>query len=202
MLDIYMRGIKEMVFRPLAWQLRAFHPLWFTLFGLLFGLGTAVAAVYQFYWLGFAGWIISRIFDGLDGGVARHTNRQSDLGGYLDILIDHAVYASIPIGIVLGDPSPIGWLMGTLLLSSFYINGASWMYLSAILEKRAAGASARGEQTSVTMPEGLIGGSETIIFYSAFFLWPQWYPWLFGVMAALVAITIVQRVPWAMRELD
>lgn len=201
MLDIYMREIKEMVFQPLAWQLRAFHPLWFTFLGLLFGVGAAVAAVYQLYLLAFAGWIISRIFDGLDGGVARHTNRQSDLGGYLDIMIDHAVYASIPVGIVIGDPSPVGCLILALLLSSFYINGASWMYLSAILEKRAAGAAVRGEKTSVTMPEGLIGGTETILFYSAFLLWPQWYPWLFGAMAILVAITIIQRIPWAVREL-
>ncbi|MGB1253571.1 MAG: CDP-alcohol phosphatidyltransferase family protein [Candidatus Promineifilaceae bacterium] len=202
MLDRYMRGVKEAVLRPIFILLKDYHPLWFTLFGLLFGIATAFAAYTQFYWLAFLFWVISRIFDAIDGGVARYANRQSDLGGYLDIVIDHIVYAIIPIGIVLGAPSNFGYTMLALLLTTFYVNGASWMYLSAILEKRAAGAATRGEQTSVTMPEGLIGGSETIIFYSAFVLFANWYPWLFAAMGFLVVITIIQRIPWAVRELQ
>ena len=201
MLDETMREVKGHVFRPIANQLRSIHPLWFTLLGLLFSLATAVAAAYQQYWLGFFCWCMSRAFDALDGEVARATNQQSDLGGYLDIIIDHIGYAAIPIGVVLGQPSEAGHIALALLLSSFYINGASWMYLSALLEKRAAGAAARGEQTSVTMPAGLIGGSETIILYSAFLLLAQWYEWLFGLMMVLVVITILQRIPFAVREL-
>ena len=201
MLDETMRVVKGQVFRPIASPLRNIHPLWFTFLGLLFGLASAVAAAYQQYWLGFFCWCISRALDALDGEVARLTNQQSDLGGYLDILIDHVGYAAVPIGVVLGRPTEAGFILLPLLLASFYINGASWMYLSALLEKRAAGAAARGEQTSVTMPAGLIGGSETIILYSAFLLLSPWYEWLFGLMMILVVITILQRIPFAVREL-
>ena len=56
----------------------------------------------------------------------------------------------------------------SLLVASFYVNAASWMYLAALLEQRNDGAAARGETTAVTMPPGLIGGAETVAFYAAF----------------------------------
>jgi hypothetical protein len=75
------------------------------------------------------------------------------------------------------------------------------MVLSAILEKRAAGAATRGELTTVTMPRGLVGGTETILFYTAFLLWPGLLPWLFSAMAVMVLIGVVQRLWWAQRNL-
>lgn len=86
-------------------------------------------------------------------------------------------------------------------MSSFYVNAASWIYLSAILEKRAVGAAASGELTTVTMPRGLVGGAETIIFYTAFLLWPGLLPWLFTAMAAMVAVGVLLRLGWARRNL-
>ena len=88
-----------------------------------------------------------------------------------------------------------------LLLSSFYVNAASWMYLSAVLEKRSVGAAARGETTSVTMPSGLIEGTETILFYALFLLFPGSLPLLFGAMSLLVWLTVGQRLIWALRHL-
>jgi phosphatidylglycerophosphate synthase len=161
---------------------------------LLFGLLAAGALVYQLYWLAFIAWFFNRAFDALDGVVARLQGSQSDFGGYLDILVDFVVYAIIPLGLVIGQPSAANYVALALLLSVFYVNAASWMYLAAILEKRALGAVAHGEQTSVTMPAGIIGGTETILFYSAFILFPAWTIWLFGLMALLTALTILQRL--------
>ncbi len=202
MLDGYMRGVFARAVRPIVILLHEVHPLWLSMIGLLFGLGAAVAAGYQLYGLAFALWIINRIFDGLDGGVARYSNRQSDMGGYIDILLDFVIYAAVPIGVVVGQPSSLGYFMLALLLASFYVNSASWMYLSALLEKRALGADAQGERTSVTMPAGLIDGSATIVFFSVFILFPQWYIWVYGLMTFLVMVTVIQRLPWAAKHLD
>ena len=49
----------------------------------------------------------------------------------------------------------------------------------------------------MVIPTGLIEGTETIIFYCLFLILPQSFPWLGGVMAALVLITVVQRLWWA-----
>jgi hypothetical protein len=87
------------------------------------------------------------------------------------------------------------------MLGSFYINAASYMVLAAILEKRNLGAQTRGEYTTITMPGGLIEGTETVIFYTLFFMFPQHLTVLFIIMAVLVGFTIGQRVYWATHHL-
>lgn len=202
MFDNKMRQVKEAAFRPFAIWFRRVPPVVLTSISLLFGLLAFAALVYQLYWLAFVAWFLNRAFDALDGVVARMQDSQSDFGGYLDILVDFVVYAIIPIGLVLGQPSTAGYVALVVMLAVFYVNAASWMYLSAILEKRATGAETLGEQTSVTMPAGIIGGTETIIFYSLFIIFNNWFIWLFGLMIALVVITIVQRLVWAAENLD
>ncbi len=187
--------------RPLAVALGRVSPNAVTLLAMVIGLTAAVMAARQMYAVALALWLASRILDGLDGMLARLTHQQTDFGGYLDIVADFAVYAAVPIGLFLGRATAELGVSLALLLGSFYINGASWMYLSAILEKRSSGASARGELTTVTMPAGLVGGTETILFYSAFLIWPRALPWLFLIMAGLVLLGVIQRLWWAQRHL-
>jgi len=201
MFDRQMRQVKDVAFGPLARPLRRFSPTSLTLAALFCGVGTAVALYYQLYLVAFLGWFLNRAFDALDGVVARQQGRQTDFGGYLDIVVDFVVYALIPVGLVWGRPSPTGFLLLAILLAAFYVNAASWMYLAAILEKRALGAAAQSEQTTITMPEGVVGGTETIVFYGLFILFPGWYEELFGLMAALVGLTILQRILWAYRHI-
>jgi hypothetical protein len=52
------------------------------------------------------------------------------------------------------------------------------------------------------MPAGLIGGAETIIFFSLFIILPQHLVSLYWIMAVLVVITIGQRLVWASQNLD
>ncbi len=182
--DDKLRKVKDRLLRPLVAALGWLSPNVITLLALAVGLAAAGAATQRLYGLGLALWAVNRMLDGLDGAVARATGQQSDFGGYLDIVADFVVYAAVPIGFFLGLPSVELGLSLILLLASFYVNGASWMYLAAILEKRSAGAAARGELTTVAMPAGLIGGTETVLFYTAFFLWPSAARWLFLLMAA------------------
>jgi phosphatidylglycerophosphate synthase len=199
MFDERMRLFKDRAFAPLARLLARLPPWLFSLLGLVMGIATAVALWQQLYFVALAGWFFNRLFDGLDGAVARQQAIQSDFGGYLDILLDFTTYAIIPIGLALGRPSTAVYLALIFLLSSFYVNAASWMYLAAILEKRRLIQADR--LTSVTMPAGLIGGTETIIFFTAFILFPGQLVWLFSGMAALVVVTILQRLLWAANNL-
>lgn len=201
MLDEKLRKLKDRWLRPLVGVARRLSPNAITLLALAVGLVAAGAAAQRLYGLGLALWALNRLLDGLDGAVARETGQQTDFGGYLDIVADFVVYAAVPIGLFLGQPSVELGVSLALLLGSFYVNGASWMYLAAILEKRSAGASARGDLTTVAMPAGLIGGTETVAFYAAFFLWPSAARWLFLLMGALVLVGVVQRLVWARRHL-
>jgi phosphatidylglycerophosphate synthase len=202
MLDRYFRALKDALLLPFARQLAAVHPTVISFVGLAVGLVAAALLTQQQYLWGMAAWLFNRFLDGLDGTIARTTHQQSDLGGYLDILFDFVVYAVLPLALAVGMPSQINFLAAAFLLATFYVNSASWMYLAGILEKRKHGAGETGELTTITMPGGLIGGTETIIFFSLFILLPTQMALLFTVMAILVIITVVQRIIWAMRYLD
>lgn len=202
MLDAQTRPVKERVLAPLAMRLERVHPITMTGLSLLAGLVAAGLAWRGLYGLALLFWFLNRTADGLDGTLARAHRRQSDLGAYLDILSDFLVYALLPLGLVLSRPEPALFISLALLLTVYYVNGASWMYLAALLEKRLQGARQRGEMTSVTMPAGLIGGTETVIFYALFLLFPQWLVWLFALFTILIGLTIIQRLVWAARALS
>lgn len=204
MLDPVLRGVKDRVLAPVAVRLGdRLHPNLITVVSFAIGLASAYCLVRQAYGWALVLWLLSRVVDGLDGVVARMQGLQSDFGGYLDILLDFVLYALLPIALVLGrDAGAVSLLLAlSLLLASFFVNAASWMYLSAILEKRDAGARARGEQTSVAMPTGLVEGTETIAFFSLFIVFPLSAAPLFLLMAALVMLNVAQRLVWAVRHL-
>lgn len=201
MMDKALRIPKERVLQPFIKPLARVSPTTLTVIGLGVGLAAAVAAAFAQPYLALALWIGNRIVDGLDGELARATERQSDLGGYLDIMADLTIYAAIPLGLSFAQASPGTWLALAVLLSLFYINAGSWMYLSALLEKSKQGAFARSERTSVTMPTGIIEGTETVIFYSLFLIFPAYLTVLFWVLSSLVILTIFQRLWWAQKNL-
>ena len=205
MLDLHLRPVKERLLAPLARALGdSVAPMAVTLLAFVAGVGASVFAARTMMGGALACWVINRFLDGLDGTLARTQHAPSDLGGYVDVLLDFVVYAAIPVGLVLGAPSeerPALGIVALVMVSSFYVNAASWMHLSALLERRGAGAHARGELTSVTMPDGLIGGTETIVFYTLFLLLPAHLGGLFMSMTVLVILTILQRLAWSVRGL-
>ncbi len=202
MVDKLLRIPKEQALTPVAMHLlRRIRPTTITLFAFSVG-GAAALAIWQgYYLLGLVLWLLNRVLDGLDGTLARITDQQSDFGGYLDILLDTVMYAIIPTALAFSVDTPHANQVLILLLISFYVNGASWMYVAALLEKRRAGATASGELTTITMPSGLIEGTETIAFFVLFILFPHAIVALFIVMALLTFATIGQRLIWAARAL-
>lgn len=198
MLDPIARPLKNILLRPLAKRLYTLPPAVVTLVALVSGLAAAGLLASGEFAGGLLLWLANRTLDGLDGVVARENGRQTDFGGYLDIMADFVVYAAVPLGLVLGmGAQPEQWMALVVLLSSFYVNTASWMYLAALLEKRFAGAATRGESTSITMPDALVGGTETVVLFSVFILLPGYLVPLFWLMAVLVGVSIGQRLWWA-----
>lgn len=200
MYDHVLRQPKRIVYQPLAKRI-PLSPNLITLLGLLPGLAAALACLGGFYRVALWLWILNRLLDGLDGEVARAQNKQSDLGGYLDILADLFVYAAIPMAIAIHWNTTSIWFACCFMLMSFYLNVGSWMYLSSILEKIGMGAEKTGESTSVCMPRGLIEGGETVLAFTLFLVWPAQAAWLFGAFGSLTFLGAALRVRWAISAL-
>ena len=199
MFDNNLRHRKELLLQPLSTNLSRVQPIHISLAALAFALLSILLAALALYAWALCCFVLNRTLDGLDGEVARRWYKQSDIGGYLDILFDFVLYSFLPLALVLSQPSHAHYLALALLLISFYLNGASWMYLSALLEKRE---HLKPKTTSVAMPPALIEGSETIAFYALFLLFPGQIVWLFGLMAVLVFFSAAQRVSWALHHLN
>src|SRR5690606_10385703 len=116
-----------------------------TLAGFAIGLAAAFAIGFGQFWLGLVLLLLSRLADGLDGAIAK-INGRTDIGGYLDIVLDFAFYGAIPLGFVFADP-PSNAVAGAVLLCSFYVNGSSFLAYAIMAEKRGMTSDARGPKS-------------------------------------------------------
>ena len=139
---------------------------------------------------------LSRIADGLDGAVARATQK-TDFGGYLDITCDFIFYGAIPLGFVWMNPSANG-AAGAFLLASFYANGASFLGYAILAEKAKMTTDARGVK-SLYFTGGLLEGTETIVFFAALCIWPDLFPLLSWIFGTLCFVTATSRILLAKR---
>ncbi len=196
MLDDFLRRLKDRLLWPVARALGArLSPSTITVIAFVVGVAAAGAAALSLVGWSVGLWLANRLVDGLDGTQARVHALQSDFGGYLDILLDFIVYAAVPLGLIVAEPRLA--VAGAVLQATFFVNAASWMYLAAILERRQAGAATTGELTTVTMPPGVVAGTETIILFTLMLAWPAARGILFWTMSALVGVNVVQRLWWA-----
>jgi phosphatidylglycerophosphate synthase len=203
MFDRYLRGVKDRCLAPLARLLGpGVSPDAVSWLAFAVGLASAFAIASGAAGWGLALWIANRVLDGLDGTLARVQGRATPFGGYLDIVLDFVVYAAIPIAIAMVAGTQALALAGMVLVASFFVNAASWMYLAAILEQRREGAAAQGESTTITMPPGVVAGTETVAFYIAFLVFPTYQLLLFNTMTGLVLVNVVMRLAWAQRHLS
>ncbi|MCH8467370.1 MAG: CDP-alcohol phosphatidyltransferase family protein, partial [Roseinatronobacter sp.] len=162
--------------------------------GLGFGLAAAGAIWAVAYMLAIGLILASRVADGLDGAVAR-ARGVTDFGGYLDIGCDYVFYAAIPLAFVLADPTAHG-AAGAFVLLSFYVNGGSFLGFAVLAEKKQMKSQAHGVK-SLYFTGGLLEGTETILFFLALCLLPQYFAPLAWGFGALCLVTATARVALA-----
>ncbi len=167
-----------------------------TIVTCIIGLVGAAAIAGRLYILGMFLVLLSRLGDGLDGVVARIKGK-TDLGGYLDIVLDFVFYGAIPLGFVIAEPQANA-VAGAVLIFSFYINGASFLAYAILAEKRKMETAVRGEK-SLFFTTGLAEATETIAVFVAFCLFPGWFPQIAYAFAALCVYTTISRIVLANR---
>lgn len=200
MLDQRMRAVLQPVTTPVAARLaRSGVPAdVLTGLGLVLGLAAAGAAATSRWGWALGLWLVSRAADGLDGPVARATHGGSDRGGFLDLVADFTVYGAFVVGCAVGRPDARVALL--VLLLSYYVNGTAFLAFSSVVERRRHDTGLQDERSFV-FARGLAEGTETIVAHALLVAFPGAMTTIAWVFAAVVAVTIGQRVTLAVRVL-
>ena len=135
---------------------------------------------------------VNRLVDGLDGAVARHSGGGRPLGGHLDIVCDMAFYAAVPVGFALADQRNALW--ATFLLASFVCTASSFLARAVLAQQRGETDDGSRGRKSFFFSAGIIEGSETILAFVLFCIFPGQFPWLAAAMAVLCLWTAFARV--------
>ena len=160
-----------------------------TVTGFFIGLFALPMIALQWYWWGLFFIVINRIFDGLDGAVARRQGI-TDCGGFLDITLDFLFYSMVPFAFVLSDPDSNA-VAGAFLIFSFIGTGASFLSFAVMAGKRNI-ESPIYKQKSLYYIGGLMEGTETIACFVLFCLFPDYFApiaWIFGTLCWLTTAT-------------
>ena len=159
--------------------------------GFVAGLLAVGAVSAEAYGLALVLFLANRLADGLDGAVARQT-RLTDLGGFLDIVLDFIVYAGMVFGFALADPAANA-LVAAFLLFAFMGTGSSFLAFAIMAAKRGIATDRRGRK-SLYYLGGLAEGAETILFLSLACLLPDSFVPLAVGFAVMCWITTVARI--------
>ncbi|MEQ8828693.1 MAG: CDP-alcohol phosphatidyltransferase family protein [Alphaproteobacteria bacterium] len=162
-----------------------------TFLGFLIGIAGAAAIGAGSIWLGLALILANRLFDGLDGALARQQGA-TDFGGYLDIVLDFIVYAAIPLGFAALNPVENA-LPAAFLIFSFVGTGTSFLAFAIVAAKRGLSTDLRGSKSFYYLG-GLTEGTETIAFFILCCVLPEHFPVLAVIFGALCWVTTATRV--------
>lgn len=164
-----------------------------TISGFAIGLLALPAIVLQHYWWALAFILLNRIFDGLDGAVARRQGI-SDCGGFLDITLDFLFYSMVPFAFVLSNPQANA-VAGAFLIFAFIGTGSSFLSFAVMAGKRNI-ESPVYKQKSLYYIGGLMEGTETIACFVLFCLFPEQFASIAWIFGSLCWVTTMTRI-WA-----
>lgn len=159
-----------------------------TLMGFMLGVGAWIALTMQAYLWALVGISANRIFDGLDGAVAKRLG-PTDRGAFLDIVFDFLFYSGVVFFFAVGRPECA--LPAAFLIFSFVGTGASFLAFATLAAKRGITTEAKGKK-SIYYLGGLTEGAETIALFVLLCLFPDWFAtaaWIFGAMCWLTTLT-------------
>ncbi len=170
-----------------------------TVTGFVVGILTIPALAMQHYGLALILIGINRLFDGLDGAVARQTH-STERGAYLDIVLDFIFYSGFIFGFALANPEQNA-LPAAALIFSFMGTGSSFLAF-AIFAERLDLLSIKYPNKGFYYLSGITEGTETILFFIAMCLLPDYFPILAWAFFALCLLTTFTRVIGGAHTID
>ena len=166
---------------------RIIDPNVLTLCGTFFGFLSAFSIAFGFLISGGIALLIAGFFDLLDGAIARHTNRVSLFGGFLDSVLDRYSDLAVMLGILV-----------------FFLHGNERAY-AVVTFIASMGiaiipyARARAEAASLSCNTGLMERPERIIFLLIGLFFNVLH-YVVIVLAVLSHVTVIQRIMYVKKK--
>ncbi len=160
-------------------------------FGFIAGICGAAAIANHYYLSGMVLILVNRLADGIDGTLAR-IQGATDSGAYLDICLDFIFYSAIVFGFALADPGRNS-LAAAALIFSFVGTGSSFLAYAIMAERR--------KLTNLRLPNkgfyylgGIAEGTETILFFILFCLFPDSFTTLAWILTGICWLSTCIRI--------
>jgi CDP-diacylglycerol--glycerol-3-phosphate 3-phosphatidyltransferase len=166
---------------------RIIDPNVLTLCGTFFGFLSAFSIAFGFLISGGIALLMAGFFDLLDGAIARHTNRVSLFGGFLDSVLDRYSDLAVMLGILV-----------------FFLHGNERAY-AVVTFIASMGiaiipyARARAEAASLSCNTGLMERPERIIFLLIGLFFNVLH-YVVIVLAVLSHVTVIQRIMYVKKK--
>ncbi|MFO1007201.1 MAG: CDP-alcohol phosphatidyltransferase family protein [Planctomycetaceae bacterium] len=195
MLDRSIRRLVDPLLEPLAqWvDARGVSANTVTIAGFVVGMGSCWAIAAGCYGVGLVLLLGNRLADGVDGAVAWRRGA-TDLGGFLDIVLDILFYGGVPLSFAIADSGRL--LAASVLNYSFMATSGSFLAFAVISAKRGITSGWEG-QKAFYYSVGLMEGTETILIFVLFCLFPNQFNRLAWTFAGLCWLTALIRIATA-----
>ena len=199
MLDRAARRLIDPVLEQLAVaaQQRSITANQVTVAGFACGLAAMAAIALQSYGLGLLLLLANRLADGVDGALARR-NGATDLGGYLDIVLDFIIYSGAAFAFALAQPDHA--VAAAFLIFSFMGTGSSFLAFAIFAAKRKLDGEEAANKSFYYLG-GITEGTETILLFVIVLLFPGWFPAAAYLYGTLCWLTTVGRIGAAVQRL-
>ena len=167
-----------------------FKANYMTFSGFFFGLCCFYSIVNSLFLLAIIFLFLNRLFDGLDGAIARLTG-ETDIGAFYDIILDFIFYSLFPIAFIFVDLN-YSYSICFLLLS-FVATQTTFLASAWIIEKNKISIS-DGHKKSFFYSGGITEGFETIICFTLMLLFHEFIDFIAYTFGVLCWITFLCRV--------
>ena len=161
-----------------------------TFAGFFFGLCCFYFIINSLFLLAIIFLFLNRLFDGLDGAIAR-LNGETDIGAFYDIILDFIFYSLFPIAFIFLDLN-YSYSICFLLLS-FVATQTTFLASAWIIEKNKISIS-DGHKKSFFYSGGITEGFETIICFTLMLLFHEFIDYIAYIFGILCWITFFCRI--------
>ena len=161
-----------------------------TFAGFFFGLCCFYFIINSLFLLAIIFLFLNRLFDGLDGAIAR-LNGETDIGAFYDIILDFIFYSLFPIAFIFLDLN-YSYSICFLLLS-FVATQTTFLASAWIIEKNKI-SILDGHKKSFFYLGGITEGFETIICFTLMLLFHEFIDYIAYIFGVLCWITFFCRI--------